>query len=96
MDNTNQQLNPEALSIVKALAYTENGGAPDISNLSAGQSGEEKSIFQFMPDTWKIYAKQVFGDPNTPLTPENESVVTYQKVNNWLNEGYSVKQIASM
>ena len=91
----NSQLNPQTLAIVKAIAYTENGGAPDIGNPSAGQSGEMKSTFQFMPDTWKIYSKQVFGSEK-PLTPQNESLVVYQKVDNWLKEGYTVKQIASM
>ena len=97
MEQTNTpKLNPQAASIVKALAYTENGGQPDVKNLKAGGSGETKSVFQFMPDTWKMYAKQVLGNDNAPMTPENESVVVYQKVNNWLNQGYDVNQIASM
>jgi hypothetical protein len=89
-------INPKAALIVKAIAYTENGGAPDIKNPNAGQSGEAKSVFQFMPDTWKLYAKQVLGDENAPMDFKNESLVAYSKVNNWLNEGHSTEQIASM
>ena len=42
-----------ANAIVKAIAYQENGGKPNIDNPSKGKSGEMKSIFQFEPATWK-------------------------------------------
>lgn len=83
-------------SIVKALAYTENGGQPNIKKPNAGKTGEMKSIFQFTPDTWKLYAKQISGDENLPMTAENEAQVVYHKVNDWLNKGYKPEQIASM
>jgi len=83
-------------AITKALGYTENGGKPDLNRLSAGKTGELKSIFQFTPDTWKNYAQQVYGDPNTPLTPDHETHVVKTKVAGWLEKGYSPKQIASM
>lgn len=72
-------------SIVKALAYTENGGKLDLNKLQAGKSGEMKSIFQFKPSTWKLYAKQTSGNPELPPTPENESLVVYHKVGDWYN-----------
>lgn len=87
------QPDPKILAIVKALAYTENGGKP--TEAKVGGSGEVKSIFQFMPDTWKMYSKQVFGK-EMPISPELESVVVYKKVQNWINEGHDVNQIASM
>lgn len=97
MNPDEQVQDPAQLSaIVKAIAYTENGGKPNVSNLSAGQSGELKSIFQFTPDTWKNYAQQVLGDANAPLNPENEIKVVTAKVNDWLKQGKSVEQIASM
>lgn len=95
-DGQNTTLNPQALDIVKALAYTENGGAPDISNPSAGKTGEEKSIFQYEPGTWANDSKQVFGKEGIPLTPGTESIVTYSKVNDWLQKGYTAPEIASM
>lgn len=85
-----------ALAITKALAYTENGGKPDANNEKAGRSGELKSIFQFEPATWKTYSKEVTGQDNLPLTPENEGGVVYSKVTSWLKQGYNTMQIASL
>ena len=90
------QVTPLANAITKAIAYTENGGAPDISDPSAGKTGEAKSIFQFTPATWKKDSLQVFGNPNTPISPDNETYVVQQKVSNWIKQGYNSKQIASM
>lgn len=86
----------QAAAILKALAYTENGGKPDLSNLKAGKSGEAKSIFQFTPSTWKLYAKQELGDPNAPMTSENEALVVHGKISKWLDHGFNTEQIASM
>ena len=83
-------------SIVKGLAYKENGGKVDLNNIRAGKTGEMKSIFQFLPATWKGYAKEVLGDENAPLNNENETKVVHEKVSKWLKEGRNVKQIASM
>jgi len=89
------QLNPQILNITKAIAYTENGGAPDTTNLKAGKTGEMKSVFQFEPGTWKAYSQQVFGK-QTPMTPESESVVTYKKIADWygqdIKDGYSAEE----
>ena len=83
-------------SIVKAIAYQENGGKLDLNKISAGKTGEMKSIFQFLPETWKGYAKETLGDENAPLTNENEMEVVYKKVEKWLENEKTVKQIASM
>lgn len=91
----NNALDPNIVDIVKALAFTENGGAPNIDNPSAGASGETKSIFQFMPDTWKQYSQQAAGKV-LPLNAENEATVVYSKVANWEKQGYTPEQIASM
>lgn len=84
-----------AKAITKALGYAENGGEPTPQNLRAGKTGEMKSIFQFTPDTWKNYSKQVFGQ-DTPLTPANETWVVNKKVKEWLDKGFNTEQIASM
>lgn len=89
-------MNPEIAKIVKALALTENGGKVDVGNSQAGKTGEMKSLFQFTPNTWKAYAKEASGNDNLPLTPENEAIVVYHKVGEWVDRGYSPKQIASM
>lgn len=83
-----------AYAITRAIAYTENGGKP--TTPKAGKTGELKSIFQFTPATWKNYAQQILGDPNAPLTADNETQVVVSKVQKWLDEGKTAKQIASM
>lgn len=90
-----QDTKPVIKSIVKAIAYAENGGAPDLSNPKAGKTGEMKSIFQFTPDTWKADSKKFFGQ-EMPLTADNETYVMSQKVEKWLKEGKTVSQMASM
>ena len=83
-------------AITRAIAYTENGGKPDIKNPKAGKTGETKSIFQFEPETWKEDAKKILGDENAPITPDNETKVVTEKVSHWIDKGYNAKQIASM
>ncbi len=89
----NQDLLADA--ITKGLAYQENGGKLDLNKTSAGQSGEMKSIFQYTPETWKSYSKQVFGK-EVPMTNDNETYVTKQKVLSWIQDGKNTSQIASM
>ena len=55
-----------------------------------------KSIFQYTPDTWKANSKEVFGKDDVPLTADNETYVTQQKVKKWVSKGYTARQIASM
>lgn len=88
----NQKL---AIAITKALGYTENGGKPDVNNIKKGKTGETKSVFQFTPATWKNYSHQIFGK-EVPITPDTETYVVKSKVEKWLEQGHSPKQIASM
>lgn len=83
----------KALIYTKALALTENGGK--IGEPKAGKTGEMKSIFQYTPNTWKAYSKEITGK-ELPLTKENEVLVTHQKVQKWVDEGKTGEQIASM
>lgn len=76
-----------SLAITKALAYTENGGEPSTSSEKAGKSGELKSIFQFLPATWKADAKEVTGNENLPLTPANEALVAHGIVSKQVDTG---------
>lgn len=93
MDN---ETTKRVLSIIKGIAYTENGGKPNTSNPMAGKSGETKSSLQFMPATWNIYSKQVLGKDNVPITPESELAVAYGKANEWYKndilKGYTPDQ----
>lgn len=86
-ENTKNQL---VESVVQGIANAETGGVP-----VEGKSGEAKSIFQFLPSTWKSYATDVLGDPNAPITKENELKVMRYKVRSQVDKGMSVRQIAS-
>lgn len=89
-----------SLAITKALAYTENGGKPNINATKAGKTGEMKSIFQFTPATWKNYSKQVTGQNNLPLNNETEAYVVHKKVSDWVNklssEGKNPQEISQI
>ncbi len=82
-------------SIVKAIAYAENGGKPDIDNPVAGKTGEMKSIFQFTPDTWKKDSVDYLGK-EVPISPDAEAYVMKQKVKKLMDKGYTARQIASV
>lgn len=94
MDPNSQQPDPQIAAIVKALAMTENGGKVP-AEAKAGQSGEMKSIFQYTPGTWKMYAKQILGK-EVPLDRNTETIVTYGKVHQMIQQGLSPQEIASV
>lgn len=82
-------------SVVKGIAYAENGGKPNLANLSAGKTGEMKSIFQYTPNTWKTDSEKYLGK-DTPISPDAETYVMRKKVTELMNKGYTARQIASM
>lgn len=86
----NQQLDPQAVAMAKAIRQHESGNRP-----VSGASGEG-GRYQFMPDTWKSGAQKYLGDPNAPMTLENENKVAYSKIKEWKDAGYNPAQIASM
>lgn len=57
-----------------------------------GLSGEA-GCFQYLPNTWKLYSTDVLGYV-APQTRVNEEYVSTMKVEQWLEQGLSVKQIA--
>jgi hypothetical protein len=81
----------DALNLTKAIRQQESGG--DFER--TGKSGEF-GAYQFTPPTWKAYAKDVLGDENAEMTPENQNKVAYTKIKGWKDKGYNVGQIASM
>lgn len=78
---------PIVRAIAKAIAYAENGGAPNIKNPSKGKTGEMKSIYQFTPATWENYSKEVFGEV-VPMNEDTETAVVMHKVKNWIDEDF--------
>lgn len=98
-------LDPVAYTLTKAIAYQENGGSAPNYNAASGDGGATPDgstgklgggAYQFIPQTWENYAQQVLGSANAPMTPENQNQVAYTKVADWLKQGYTYAQVASM
>lgn len=88
-----KNIDTKTANLMKAIAYAENGGKPTMPQ--TGKTGEMKSIFQYTPDTWKMYSKQASGE-DLPMNVENETAVTYAKINKWLEDGFTPEQVSSM
>ena len=93
MDNNQTQLDPNALTLTKAIGLQEGGG--QINYNAKGGSGET-GAYQWMPETWKAQAQSVLGDANAPMTPENQNQVAYTWVKSKLDAGNTPAQVASM
>lgn len=83
--------------IANAIKLVESGG-----NYNAQGASGENGAYQFMPGTWASwsseYASQVLQQSvaKLPMTPENQDAVAKFKIQQWLNQGYTPDQIASM
>lgn len=96
-----ENLDPTAQTLTQAIAMQEGGGkllpytAPsgDMPNAPTGTAGGR---YQFTAPTWQNYAGQVLGNPNAPMTPENQNQVAYTKIKSWLDSGKTPAEAASM
>ena len=86
-------MDEKALALTKAIRRTETGGHNDPYN-AQGKSGEF-GAYQFLPSTYKSWAKTHLGDENAPMTIENQNKVAYSQVKAWKDQGLSPAQIAS-
>lgn len=50
---------------------------------------------QFLPSTWRLFSKQVYGEVRE-MTPVRERYVAYKMIEGWLEDGYNAKQIAAI
>jgi len=89
----NQPTDNQALNLAKAIKRAETGEG-DTYN-AKGASGEF-GAYQFMPDTYKAYAKKYLGDENAQPTIENQNKIAYSFVKEKKDAGYNPAQIASM
>src|ERR1035437_9609527 len=101
MNNDQTQLDPEVLKLQRGIAMQEGGGkllpyeyhSGDEPNAPQGTAGGR---YQYTAGTWKNYAKQVLGDANAPMTPENQNQVTYTKLKQWKDANKKPAEMASM
>ena len=89
----NEQLDPKVVNLAKAIKRAETGTSTDAYN-AKGQSGEN-GAYQFMPETWKGWAKQHLGDENAGMSVQNQNKVAYTQIKQWKDAGLSPAQIAS-
>ena len=85
-----KNLDLNVVALTRAMRTIESGGNPN----AKGASGEN-GAYQFMPATWKAWAKQHLGDENASMTPENQNFVAYQQVKGWKDQGLTPDQILS-
>jgi len=89
--NTGEQLDPQAVKLMRAIRQKESGG-----NYNAvGDSGTSTGAFQFQNATWKGYAKDVLGDENAEQNKANQNKVAYTKIKGWKDKGWTPEQVAA-
>lgn len=82
-------ISPGSREIASAIEKIESKGGVYCGRGRSGESG----CYQFMPETWKRYAKEIIGYvPEQNLV--NEKYVVLRKVEKWKRQGYSPKEIA--
>ncbi len=82
-------MSPEAKLIAEAIKQTESEGGVLCGRGKSGELG----CYQFLPETWALFSKEVIGYL-APLTPVNEEYVAVNKIEQWLRDGHTIKQIA--
>jgi soluble lytic murein transglycosylase-like protein len=84
-------LDQQVINLAKAIAKHESGG-----NYKAKGGSGEFGAYQFMPSTWKSWAKKYLGDANAKMDKINQNKVAYYRILDWKNQGYNPGQIASL
>lgn len=81
-------VDPTIINLAKAIRQKESGG--DYS--AVGDAGTSTGAFQFQPNTWKLYAGQILGDQNAPMTRQNQNAVVYGKLKQFKDQGWNAAQ----
>lgn len=76
-------------NLAKVILMIETGDTLDCS--LTGLSGE-RGCYQFLPSTWNAYSKEVYGDV-LPITVEREHFVVVTKIEKWLLQGKTNRDI---
>lgn len=92
MNNTQPttQMDPQIIALAKAIRKTESN-----DNFNAKGKSGEFGAYQFMPNTWKQFAKESLGDANAPMTPANQNAVAYTMLKKWKDSGLNPAEIAA-
>ena len=85
-------INEQARNLTKAIFTHESNmdyGAKGDNNTSSGAG-------QWQEGTWKEHARLVLGNPNAPMSKENQSVVAQGMMRKFIKEGKNAAQIAAI
>lgn len=85
-------MDQDAINLAKAIRQKESQG--DFN--AVGDAGTSHGAYQFQPNTWKAYSKEILGNENAPMTRENQNAVAYGKIKKWKDSGKNPAQIAAM
>lgn len=83
-------MDPSVIALAKAIRQTESN-----NNFTQKGASGEMGGYQWMPGTWQTHAKNVLGDPNAAMTPENQNAVAYVTLKQWKDQGLNPAQIAA-
>lgn len=83
-------MDQDVINLAKSIRQVESGG--DFN--AKGKSGES-GAYQWTPDTWKAHAKDVLGNENAPMTPDNQNAVAYTILKKRKDAGLNPAQIAA-
>lgn len=84
-------MDQDVINLAKAIRDKESGG-----NFSAvGDAGTSKGGYQWQPATWKANAKDILGDENADMTPDNQNAVAYGVILKDKQKGLNPAQIAA-
>ncbi len=84
-------MDQDVINLAKAIRQRESGG-----NFNAvGDAGTSKGAYQWQPGTWKGHAKEILGDENAEMTPDNQNAVAYGVILKDKQKGLNPAQIAA-
>lgn len=82
---------PDVIALSKAIFQHESGG--DFN--AVGDAGTSHGAGQWQPATWKAQAKDVLGDENAAMTPQNQKAVIQVTIAKDKASGLNPAQIAA-
>ena len=88
----NDQLDPQAMALTKAIRQVESGG-----NFKARSKDGSFGAYQFLKPTWDNTARKYGVNAEwEKATPQQQNEVAYKQIKEWKDKGHNVGEIASM
>ena len=88
VDNEGNLLDPQIVALAQAIRQRETPEGKQVK----GQTGEIKSRFQFLENTWANLAEQHLGDRNAEVTEAHENEVVYKELKRLADGPYTIKE----